>query len=209
LGDLGEFLFGLCFCDDCREVGKRAGVDVDSARDGARAGLNARFEGRLPADVDVAGWLAEHSSVAQYANARRDVVTAFLDDVSEEVSPADLGYYLKMGGLGDDRMGVEHSWKHGLDLRALGDVLDYATVLAYHSDPTVVRDDVATARTLLDAPVEAGILAGYPLVESRDRLCSLASAAADAGAEKLSFYGYGVLPERNLDWIGAALDRVR
>lgn len=27
-------------------------------------------------------------------------------------------------------------------------------------------------------------------------------------AESLSFYGYGVLPERNLSWVGDALDGV-
>lgn len=77
-------------------------------------------------------------------------------DFAERIAPASFGYYLKMGGLGDDRMGVEHSWKHGLDLQALGNVFDYATVLAYHANPTVVRDDVRTAETLLDARIDAG-----------------------------------------------------
>jgi hypothetical protein len=208
LGALGEFLFGLCFCEHCRDGAAEAGVDVGAARAAAQAGLTARFEGRLPPDVDVAGWLAEHPSVAAYADARRDRLMALFGDFSAAVSPAQFAYYLKMGGLGDDRMGVEHSWKHGLDLGALGDVLDYATVLAYHSDPAVVRDDVAAAGTLLDAPVHAGILAGHPIVDSGESLSALVRAAVDAGARRLSFYGYGVLPDRNLDWIGTALDQV-
>lgn len=208
LGDLGEFLFGLCFCEHCRDHAAAAGVDVEAARDQARDGLSARFEGAIAADADVAGWLAEHQAVAAYTHARRETIVDLFGDFADRISPASFGYYLKMGGLGDDRMGVEHSWKHGLDLRALGDVFDYATVLAYHSDPTVVRDDVRTARTLLDARIDAGILAGHPIVDSREHLRSLVEAAVDAGAEDFSFYGYGVLPDRNLDWIGDALDAI-
>lgn len=208
LGDLGEFLFGVCFCDHCRERAADAGVDADRARTQARTGLEQLFEGDLSRDTDVGGWLAENREAAAYANARRETVSSLFETFADLTSPADFGYYLKMGGLGDDRMGVEHSWKHGLDLDAMSSPLDYATVLAYHSDPTVVRDDVATAQSLTDVPTHAGILAGHPIVETRDELRDQVTAAVDAGAEGLSFYGYGVVPERNLEWIEEVLETV-
>ncbi|WP_225333584.1 hypothetical protein [Halomicrobium urmianum] len=205
MGPLGEFLFGLCFCEHCRSRATDAGVDVERARESARDGLTDRFEGRVAHDTDVGGWLKAHPAVDAYADVRCDTLAALYDDLSDVVSPSDFGYYFKMGGLGDDRMGVEHSWKHGIDLSSLGDLIDEATVLAYHRDPTVVRDDVNATRTLLDAPVRAGILAGHPIVHDRETLLAQTRAAVDAGADALSFYGYGVVPERNLDWIGDAL----
>jgi len=174
----------------------------------ARDGLTARFEGRLPHDTDVGGWLLEHPEVAAYAGVRRETLTDLFDAFADAVAPADFGYYLKMGGLGDERMGVEHSWKHGIDLGSLGATVDEATVLAYHEDPAMVRGDVATTETLVGGPVRAGLLAGHPIVHDRDRLRRQVLAAVDAGASSLSFYGYGVVPERNIDWIADALAAV-
>ena len=206
MGPLGEFLFGLCFCDHCRERAREAGVDVDSARDNTRAGLTDRFEGRIPHDIDVGGWLAEHPSVDAHADIRRETLLSLFEDFDSIIDPADFGYYLKMGGLGDDRMGIEHSWKHGLDLGRLSDLLDTVTVLAYHQDPTVVRDDVNVTRTFFDDTVRAGILAGSPITHDRAALRSQVEAAVDA--DELSFYGYGVLPDRNLSWINHVLSTI-
>jgi hypothetical protein len=208
MGPLGEFLFGLCFCDHCRERAREAGVDVDSARDNARAGLTDRFEGRIPHDIDVGGWLAEHPSVDAYTDIRRETLLSLFEDFDSIIDPADFGYYLKMGGLGDDRMGIEHSWKHGLDLGGLSELLDTITVLAYHQDPTVVRDDVNVTRTFFDDTVRAGILAGSPITHDRAALRSQVEAAVDADADELSFYGYGVLPDRNLSWIDDVLSTI-
>ena len=209
MGPLGEFLFGLCFCDHCRQRAREAGVDVESARDSARSGLTDRFEGRIPHDVDVGGWLAEHSSVDAYADVRRQTLLSLFEDFDAITDPADFSYYLKMGGLGDDRMGIEHSWKHGLDLQGMSELLDSVTVLAYYEDPTVVRDDVNVTRTFFDRPVRAGILAGDPIVNDRATLRAQVEAAVDAGADELSFYGYGVLPDRNLAWVSDVLEEVR
>jgi hypothetical protein len=205
LGRLGEFLFGLCFCEHCRSNARDAGVDVEQARESAKDGLADRFEGHIAHDTDVGGWLMEHPEVYAYADARRETLTELFGDFDDVLGDTDFGYYFKMGGLGDDRMGVEHSWKHGLDLAGMSQYMDEATVLAYHSDPKVIRNDVETTRSLVDASVRAGILAGDPIVHSRARLEEQVHAAVDAGADSLSFYGYGVLPERNLEWISDVL----
>mgnify|MGYP000274207312 CR=1 FL=1 len=78
LGPLGEFLFGLCFCEHCRANAAEAGVDVGAARESARDALNARFEGGLAADTDVGGWLAEHPTVREYADVRQETLAALV-----------------------------------------------------------------------------------------------------------------------------------
>lgn len=208
LGPLGEFLFGLCFCDHCQRNAREADVNVTTARESAISGLHDRFSGRIPHDIDVGGWLAEHPHVREYIDVRRDTLMTLFEDFASVIDPADFGYYLKMGGLGDNRMGIEHSWKHGLDLQRLSSLVDTATVLAYHSDPTVVRDDINETAAFFDGTVRAGILAGHPIIHDRRSLRSQIEAAVDAGADELSFYGYGVLPERNLSWIGEILDTI-
>ncbi|WP_459191131.1 hypothetical protein [Halosimplex sp. J119] len=207
LGPLGEFLFGLCFCEHCRENASDAGVDVEAARSAARDGIDDVLEGRLAVETDVGGWLMEHTAVADYAEARTETLAALFDDYAAATGSTPFGYYLKYGGFNDERMDVEHSWKHGLDLGQLSDPVDQFTVLAYDSDPEAVRSDVRAARTLTgdDVAIHAGIHAGHPVVHDYETLESLVGAAVDAGAERLSFYGYGVLPNRNLDWIGRAL----
>ncbi|GAA0249659.1 hypothetical protein ACFFQF_31835 [Haladaptatus pallidirubidus] len=133
---------------------------------------------------------------------------SLFEDFASTINSADFGYYLKMGGLGDDRMGIEHSWKHGLDLKRLSNLLDTVTVLAYHSDSTVVRDDINVIQAFFDCFVRTEILAGHPIIHDRNSLQSQIEAPVDAGVDELSFYGYGVLLERNLSWIDEILDTI-
>lgn len=205
LGQLGEFLFGVCFCEHCTGAAERAGVDAGRARESVRDALEAVFDGDLDPDLDPGGWLREHPHVGAYLDVRESTLGDLFERFADATGDAEFVYYLKYGGLGDDRMGVEHSWKHGIDLGALSAAADAVTVLAYHPDPAVVEHDVVNARTLTDTRVEAGLLAGHPVVRDEATLRSQVERLADLGVGRVSFYGYGVVRERNLEWIGRAL----
>ena len=49
-----------------------------------------------------------------------------------------------------------------------------------------------------------------PMLPVADKpiVAHVAGAAVDAGADELSFYGYGVLPDRNLSWIDDVLSAI-
>lgn len=198
LGALGEFLFGLCFCDHCQANAADAGVDVETAREESIAAIDALAEGILPADIDIAGWLAAHPSVADYANARMETLTDLFEEFRQVVD-ADLGYYV---GLLD----VANTWMHGVDLSSVVSHLDYITVTAYEESARAVLDDIRTARALApDAEIHAGLLPGYPAVDDRATVEAMVDALAAEGIPRVSFYNYGLLPERNLEWIADAI----
>jgi hypothetical protein len=197
LGDLGEFLFGLCFCEECREHAETNGVDVETARNQSVAALDAISAGRLPSDIDVAGWMVEHPSVLEYALARMETLTDVFADLDAAVDSAEVGYYIA-------NFGAEDSWKHGADLDRLAEHMDYYTALAYGETREQAVGVLRTAQTMTDAPVHAGILPGYPLVDDEATLVDIVDGFAESGTERVSFYNYGLLPERNLDWIGTA-----
>jgi hypothetical protein len=199
LGALGEFLFGLCFCDHCRANAADASVDVEAARRVSADTVDAIAEGDLPGDVDLAGWLHAHPEVADYAAVRTDTLADLFGEFRATVD-ADLGYYVGM-------LDVASTWVHGADLSKLGDHLDYFTVTAYESTPAAVVDELRTARDFApDTTLHAGILPGHPAVHDGETVAGIVDALAAEGVPRVSFYNYGLLPDRNLDWIGSATE---
>lgn len=202
LGRLGEFLFGLCFCDHCRANAANAGVDAEAAREVSVDAIDALAGGTLPTEFDLAGWFRAHPEVAAYAAVRKDTLADLFAKFRVTVD-VELGYYV---GLLD----VADTWMHGADLSKLAPHLDYFTVAAYESSPEDVLEEIQTARDLApDAELHAGILPGHPAVHDPETVAGIVDAIADAGVPRVSFYNYGLLPERNLDWIANATERYR
>lgn len=194
LGRLGEFLFGLCFCEHCRENAAAQGVAVDRARRTCVETLDAIVAGDLPPETDVGGWLFAHRAVRAYAEARMETLEEVFAELAEAVS-ADLGYYLGF-------FGVEDCWMHGVDPQSLGTHVDYYTVIAYESSPEAAIGRFETAERLVgETPLHAGILPGPPAIESGETVASMVDSLAGAGAERVAFYNYGLLPERCWSWV--------
>ena len=201
LGTLGQFLFGLCFCDECRDHAARRGVDVNRARASARAGIDAIVDGDLLPDASVAGWFQTHPSLADYVDARTETLTELYADLQSAAGDnIELGRYAGF-------FQVEDAWMHGADLDALSTHLDYHTVIAYESTRGDVIQRVRTAdRLTSDVPVHAGVLPGHPKIHDSETLADVVDGLANTGVQRVSFYNYGLLPEQNLDWIGQALE---
>lgn len=204
LGTLGEFLFGLCFCDECRHRAADSGIDVEQARQSARDGIDAVVDGDLPPDTSVAGWLRTHPELADYIDARMETLTELYADLRAAASnDVELGRYV---GFFD----IEDAWMHGADLDALATHLDSYTVIAYESTRRDAVQRVRTADQLTpDIPLHAGVLPGYPAIDDPNTVANVVDGVAEAGAERVSFYNYGLLPEANLDWISAATEPYR
>jgi len=103
-------------------------------------------------------------------------------------------------------LNVEDAWKHGLDLDALADPLDYATVIAYENDAQSVVDRIRTARRLTDVDLHVGILPAHPQIYDEVTVQNLVNAAVEEEVDRISFYNYGLLPSRNLNWIRSAIE---
>jgi hypothetical protein len=204
LGRLGEFLFGLCFCDECCENARDAGVNVDAAQESAQVGVNAIIDGDLPPDMSLAGWLRTHSELTAYIDTRmRSLTDLYADLRSATNEDIELGRYTGF-------FNVDNAWMHGADLNALAAHLDYYTVIAYEASQRAAVQRARTAdRFTPNISLHAGILPGYPAVDGAETVQSIVDGLAAAGVERISFYNYGLLPEQNLDWIGAATEPYR
>ena len=201
LGSLGEFLFGLCFCDHCQGHASDRGIDVQAANDACRSAIIACAEGELDADIDPRAWLDGHPAVAAYVQARTKTLGVVFDDLRKATS-SQLGYY--------PLLPPAQAWMHGADLSRLSSALDYHKVIAYESTPADAARAVQTADALTpDMPLHAGILPGHPHLHDLESTSGVVDAVIDAGASRLSFYNYGLLPERNLEWIGQATEPYR
>jgi hypothetical protein len=202
LGTLGEFLFGVCFCEHCRANAADAGVDVESARETVREAFDGIVAGAVPAGTDPGAWLRANPTVADYLAVRTGTLDSLYAELADGTD-ADLGYYF---GLLD----VDRTWMHGVDGHALADHLDYYLVPAYESSREDALATVAGADALTpDVPLHAGVLPGHPAIHDPDTLTDVVTGLADAGVPRLSFYNYGLLPEANLEWIERAIDAVR
>jgi hypothetical protein len=201
LGPLGEFLFGLCFCDACRRTADDAGIDVEGARSTCRETIDVVAEGELSHETDPEGWLGDHPAVRDYVAVRTGTLTDLFERFREVVGSTDLGYYV---GLLD----VERSWMHGVDLESLADPLSYYTVVAYESDREAALDRLRTADARAPGiPLHAGVMPSHPAIYDEETLEDLVAGLVEGGAERISFYNYGLMPERNLEWTCAVARR--
>lgn len=198
LGTIGEFLFGVCFCEHCRARAADAGVDVPQARATVRDAIDGIVGGAILPSTDAGAWLRAHPVVADYLGVRTKTLSALYEDLATASEP-DLGYYF--GLLDPDR-----TWMHGVDSHVLAEHLKYYLVPAYESSSEAVIETVTEAKALTpDIPLHVGILPGYPAVDAPGTLTDIVSTLAEAGIPRVSFYNYGLLPEQNLEWIERAL----
>jgi hypothetical protein len=198
LGDLTEFLLGLCFCDACTDRARDAGIDVDAARDRSRERIEEGIDGRT--DVNARAWIERQPELSEYVDHRRQTLAGLYSDLRDAVGgDADLGRYTGF-------LNVEDAWMHGADLSALSDHLDYHTVIAYEGSREAVLRRVDSARRLSDdTPVHAGILPGHPAIDERATVTDVVDGLAAANVDRVSVYNYGLLPERNLNWTADAV----
>ncbi len=197
LGVLGEFLFGLCFCADCRSKAREAGVDVERARRTVRETVDAVVDGAVDAD-DPDGWLDNHPTVASYAAVRERTLGALFERLADAAGDVDLGYYAGMPEPGA-------SWMVGADLERLADHVDYYVAPVYRgSREGVLAGYETVTESAGDVPVHAGLLPGHPHIDDEETVVDIVDGLDAAGAERVAFYNYGLLPDHALEWVGAA-----
>lgn len=196
LGKLGEFLFGLCCCEHCRNKAEAAGINAEKVASTCRKTIDELAEGKLSTDVSPETWLDAHPDVNAYVEQRTQTLTDLIAQLAE-LTEANIGYY--------PLLDPEDAWMHGADLSKIADKVDYIKVISYKSNPNEARRAVQSGRLLSGEPVHAGVLPGDPHVHDQKTLAEIVDAIASQDAERISFYNYGLLPERNLDWIDTVI----
>ncbi|HTU74992.1 MAG TPA: hypothetical protein VMG38_15870 [Trebonia sp.] len=222
LGQVEEFLLGLCFCPHCRLRAAEAGVDSQAARVAAARIVGGVLDGGppVPGQLAVAS-LADHGGPAleRYAISRAQTVTSLVASVARAVADEgsrlvflDLAGAIKgyADGLPAGGTACEAAWQIGVDPAAIGSVADGYAILGYARDPGRLSADVAAYRLALgqSSHLRVTLRPGQPDTPSTANLgqkLRLIAAAADA----VDFYSYGLLPLPVLDRIPEAISPLR
>jgi hypothetical protein len=200
LGHVGRFLLSLCFCESCRTGAKSAGVDVDAAASVARSTLERIFAQGAPVAEHVDDIIGDSPELAALLAWREKIVTSLTDEVKKSAGNAFLVAML----AGDPRF-------TGLNGKAVAEFADALELLCYTAQPEIVEQQVAQATTRYCAADDliVGLSAFVPHTPSKGVLEANVRRAFRMGVRGFSFYNYGIMPERNLEWVASAVRWVR
>jgi hypothetical protein len=215
LGPVARFLLGLCFCDSCRRAAGRHGVDGDR--------LQAEVVGYLDGVFDV-GTGGHHpltrealidaidDEIVGFVAARLEVVSTLVDEVADTARSAGVRLtYSAHGGSakgGSTRSSDSptEAWVLGVDLSRVASLVDDFEILGYVAEVDDLRHLVVGYRDEIgDVDFGVGLRPMWPDTASAINLIEKVRVARAAGASRVDFYHYGLMPSRSLDWIGSAL----
>nr|WP_306060042.1 hypothetical protein [Natronococcus sp. AD5] len=154
--------------------------------------------GRVSHETSPESWLNEHRDVAAYADVRTQTLEELFAELAVAAGDTELGYYAGMPTPGRE-------WMVGADLSKLATHIDYYCVPAYESSREAVLDAYRTVEAEVDVPVHVGILPAHPAVHDGETVEAIVDGLRRNGVPRVSFYNYGLLPERSLDWIASAI----
>ena len=216
LGAVAKFLLGLCFCEWCEGRARDRGVAVDDLRRTISGFLRDVFGGggggfgelRMADVVEAVG-----PGVEGYIAARADSVADVVGRVGDVARGAGVELTLSAhagsakGGSTRSTDSADEAWALGVDLGRVADLGDVFHVLGYVDDEAELARMIEEYRAKLGgAPFAVGLRPMWPDTEGPDGLAAKVRVARESGARRLDFYHYGLMPERSLDWIRAALE---
>lgn len=198
-----DFLLSLCFCPACLARAAAAGVDGEAARQTVRRWIADACERATPAprwpDFPTAGLavFAPHPEVAAFLDWRFEPVTSLIGELRAEAHPATKVYLID----------GENGWLGGCDAGATARACDGLILCAYDMAPEQVAALLRSGRAAVgpDRFLGAGFRVFYPEVRGAEQLAARAAAAAEAGADGINYYNFGLIPAARLDWVGAAV----
>ena len=127
-------------------------------------------------------------------------VTSLVAEIRQHADPASR---IHMIDLAD-------GWKGGCDHAALGKACDGLILCAYGLPPSAVAALLAQGRAALGPGkhLGAGFRLFFPEVTGADDLTAKSAAVAEAGADAINYYNYGLIPAARMRWIRQAADRI-
>ena len=201
-----DFLLSLCFCDHCMARAQAAGVNTAGARETVGRFIAEMCEREIPErqfpDFPSAGIDAfrDHADLYAFLNWRTEPVTSLIADI-RKAAHRDTKVVL---------IDLADAWLGGVDLKAAAEACDGLILCCYNMEPFAVSAQFETARTIVgpDKYLGVGLRVFYPEMEDAEALAARTQAAIAAGAKGVNFYNYGLVPEKRLDWVRLARDRV-
>ena len=199
LGETDRLLLGLCFCQSCRKRAGADGIDVTAVANGVRSELAASFESGNPIEIEFDEFCDKVPETRAYLEMRESVVSSLIADI-KSVSQASISSM----AMGDRRYS-------GLNTERVRDIADWFEILCYTPSREFVETSVRNATDLMNGEVDrvwVGVCAYPPASPNAETLAANVEAVAGLGVRAVSFYNYGIMPKRNLQWVKAAIEGI-
>lgn len=213
-------LLSLCFCAHCRRAGEAAGVDTKQLTNAVRCALEPVWSGDVHPDGELGqGGLRSDDDAAlleAYVDTRESVVTRLVSDVHQALAPTgvELSFIDHAGGMSHVMAGttgdapiLASSRKLGIDVPGASAVADELVILGYVDSTPRLESILQAYRSRLGDHAHIAV-ALRPLLPDCDDVVDLAekvAAVRAAGADRVDFYHYALMPLARLDWVARAL----
>lgn len=193
-----QLMLGTCFCEACAARAGEAGLDLAALARRTRAELDAFFADATPPATDPATD-AEWRALTDW---RCDVVA----DLAAEVR-AGLPAGVALAVIPTVQSPNSLSWIEGSDLARLGRAADRLEVPAYQSGVAAILADAAEVIRAAGPEADTGFILRptWPNLTDPAQLAAAVHGLRALGTGSISFYNYGHMRLRSLDWIAAAL----
>ncbi len=193
-GRSGDWLRTLCFCESCRQLAGRDGVDVDAAAAATRRHLERVFVAGEPLDVPPEELTADEPSLSIYVDWRCRQVASLVQHVR---SACRCRLVIHRDG---DR------YRGGADYSAIASHCD--ALITVCDDETPGRLEAAVAQAADEVGgvdrVEVGLSACTPPCVDSAGLVAAVKKTAELGVRSVNICQYGLIPEKRLEWIRQA-----
>ena len=186
------------------------------AANGSKPSSNRPAPSRTSPSSIRPGW-PRLPELERFAGVRQRVITSLVDEIVRAVhaeSPSTSVVYLDPCGatLGyatgrpaTDRTALSIGWRDGIDLPAIGSVVDGVGAIGYFAELERLERELAAYRGLGHA-ARSHPAPDVPRLTLRERAGREGRDRPNRiGAADLSFYHYGFMRLESLDWIRAAL----
>ncbi len=201
-----DFLLSLCFCDHCMARAGAAGVNAKGARETVGRFIAEMCAREIPEqqfpDFPEAGLdaFSAHEDLRAYLAWRSEPVTSLIAEIREAAHPETKVVLIDLAD----------GWLGGVELEEAAGACDGVILCCYCMEPQAVSALFEKARGIVGPEkfLGVGLRVFYPEMENGDDLAERAQAAIAAGADGVNFYNYGLIPEKRLDWVRTATDRL-
>lgn len=199
LGWMERFLLGLCFCESCRKRGKARGIDVTAVANGVRSELATIFESGMPTALTLDEFCDKVPETWAYLEMRESTVSSLIAEI-KAVSKASIS-----------SMAMGDRWSAGYNVEQIREIADWHELLCYTPSRESVEHSVKNATRLMNGRADhvwVGFCAYPSASPNAETLVANVKAATELGVRAISFYNYGIMPKRNLQWIKAAIEKI-
>ncbi len=196
-----RFLLGLCFCDACHRRSAHGGLDLARVQEFARTALD-----HYCADPDPAAARFREvddlppETFEPFQRWRESVVVSLVEELQEATHAT---------GVRLRPMTTLHAaarWQAAVDPARVAGAAGGLLATAYVKDGPALREALLPLQEAVGtAEIILGFQVGLPESGGREEFLDRMKTAREMGMRAFNYYNYGLIPLRNLAWIGEVL----